>query len=129
MDTKQTQEKLDNLAKAMRAKGVVRPRVYMSMTSESGPYVSLYHRPNGGHLDDQIEGFYSDKSIEELLKDAEEFIHAMPTKERRQFDEFMRSLGECIEKGKRLDIEVDISPLMALVEKLSKNALEHYPSS
>jgi hypothetical protein len=60
-----------------------------------------------------------------LLKDAHDWVDAIPSAEQRAHDAFTKSLGRLIDQGRDIGIEVDfLNPLTAMMEKLATNALE-----
>jgi hypothetical protein len=60
-----------------------------------------------------------------LLKDAHDWVDAIPSAEQRAHDAFTKSLGRLIDQGRDIGIEVDfLNPLTAMMQKLATNALE-----
>lgn len=70
-------------------------------------------------------GVDADEWLIEVLKDAHDWVDAIPTAEERAHQAFTASLGRLIDQGRDIGIEVDfLNPLTAMMEKLATNALE-----
>ena len=70
-------------------------------------------------------GINADEWLIEVLKDAHDWVDAIPTAGERAHKAFTESLGRLIDQGRDIGIEVDfLNPLTAMMKKLATNALE-----
>lgn len=128
MNTDDIQKRLDAIATAMTAKGKVRPEARFALNSHAEASVSVhwFKGPKSFYADD---GAYFRGPIETALAEAEAHVAALPSPEEQRMSDFMAALAETIELGRKNDIDVEfVNPLMALMKKLSKNALRHHVS-
>lgn len=117
---------VDDLSKLMLERGCVKPRVYFEIEANARPAVQTqwYEHENGVI---KLEWHFGD-SPEEILDKAETFIRQMPTKDERQRADYRKAVAAAIDLGHKFGIEdAAINPLREVMEKLSKNALEHHP--
>jgi hypothetical protein len=125
MITDEIQKRIDAISAAMLAKGLIRPEARFTFNShaEAGASVHWYAKPTSFYAD---ESEYFRGTIETALADAEAYVAALPSPEEARMNAFMKALGETIDLGKQNNIEVEfVNPLMALMKRLSKNALQH----
>ncbi len=123
MDINSIQKRLDALAEGMAAKAVPEPSASFSLDSHKALSVNVAWQGKKGSWRD-YEWFRG--SPEKALADAAAYVAALPTPEQARLKAFMESLGATIELGKSADIDVDlVNPLVALMKRLSKNALTH----
>jgi hypothetical protein len=128
VNTNQIQERLDALARGMTAKAVPQADARFSINSHAEPYVCLAwtSRPKAGYAD-KHEWFKG--SPEQALAAADAYVAALPSPEQARMTAFLSALSEAVELGKKNDIDVEfVNPLVALMKKLSKNALRHHPT-
>ncbi len=121
MELKVIKERLDALVAGMLAKGVREPDAAFRIESNVTDFNVTLSWPDKKRYRDFV---YFRGTVAEALDGAAAYVAALPTPEQARMKEFMLSLGETIELGKKVDTEVDfINPLVVLMEKLSKNAL------
>lgn len=125
MDTDKIQERIDAMAAGMLARALPQPDATFSLSANRRPSAYLQwsdeRRPGGG-----FKFFYG--AAEKCLSEAEAYVAALPSPEEARMSAFMTALSDAIELGKKNDIDVEhVNPLMALMKKLSKNALQHKP--
>jgi len=120
MNTQEIQARLDDLAKAMTAKGLSRPDPGFIMSANVLPRAHV----DWGSLSDRNYKSFAAKTIELSFDAADAFIAAMPTPEEAKRNEFTKALAKAIELGKAAHIEVEVlNPLLATMKRLSENAL------
>lgn len=124
METDKIQERINAIAKVMAAKALPEPDATFSINANRSPSVYLQWRGKS-----PLDGFkFYRGTIEKCLSEAEAYAAALPSPEEARMSAFMTALSDAIELGKKNDIDVEhVNPLMALMKKLSKNALQHKP--
>lgn len=124
METDKIQERIDAIAKGMQAKALPQPGADFAIRAHQDPQVTLRWK-----TDDIYNGYhFLNGPIETVLAEAEAYVAALPSPEETRMNAFLSALGKAVELGKTNNIDVEyVSPLMALMKKLSKNALQHKP--
>jgi hypothetical protein len=124
METDKIQERIDAIAMGLAAKAVPQADASFSINAHREPNVFLRwkdKKPLGGHK------FFTGPT-EQILAEAEAYVTALPSPEEARMSAFMSALAEAVELGKKNDIDVEfVNPLVALMKRLSKNALQHKP--
>jgi hypothetical protein len=122
MTTEEIQRRVDVLSKAMLAKAVSQPAVSLSIESNKSDCSVALSWPGKSYRDYKfLRG-----TPEQALDAADAYVADLPSPEQARMRDFMHSLSETIELGKKIDTEVDfVNPLIVLMERLSKNALTH----
>lgn len=119
------QKRVDALAEAMVAKALKMPHAEFAIRSEARHQLHLGWDDKTAQFGHHYE-FFALESIEATFAKAAECIASLPTPEQARLKAFTEALGAAIERGKEADIDVEyVNPLLALMKKLSKNALEH----
>jgi hypothetical protein len=123
MNITEAQARVDALAKRLQEKGVKNARVEIEIRSHVQPNVFLW----GDGVDGKggsLKGFYHVESPDAGFKRASEFIDALPSAEEVAQRAFLRQLGELIDKGRDLGIDLDfINPLSETMRRLSENVI------
>lgn len=128
MDTTEIQRRIDAITKGMTEKGLRQSGADFSFRAHRDPSISLNWAKGNRHYADEYE-WIKGSTPEECLANAEAWVAALPTAEQTRMTAFMAALGEAVELGKKNDIDVEfVNPLVVLMKKLSKNALQHKPS-
>lgn len=74
----------------------------------------------------QTTEFCGADTAEGAIEQARKFINDLPSVEDKKREEFTRALGNLIDQGREVGVEVDfMNPLEAMMKKLSTNALEN----
>jgi len=75
---------------------------------------------------DEMESLFSENDwLDQATQDAQAWISDIPSSEERQHLQFTAALGQLIDQGRDLGIEVEfLNPLTQMMEKLATNALE-----
>lgn len=123
MNIEIAQKRVNDLAAAMLAKGMVapgatlmlransEPHAYMEWADKSTTYGTAYHTESA-------------KTPDAALDKALAFIAAQPTPKQARTNEFMRALGKVIDLGRENHIEVEfLNPLVATMKTLSENVI------
>jgi hypothetical protein len=119
------QARIDALAVAMSDKALKTPYAEFTLKSQASSSVGLHWAttPKSAY-NDGYKYFYG--TAAETLDMADAYVAALPTPEEARMKAFLGALGDAIELGKKADIEVEaVNPLIALMKRLSKNALTH----
>jgi hypothetical protein len=123
MNITEAQARVDALAKRLQEKGVKNARAEIEIHSHVQPNVFLW----GDEIDGKggsLKGFYRVESPDAGFERAYEFIDALPSAEEIAQRAFMRQLGELIDKGRDLGIDLDfINPLSETMRRLSENVI------
>jgi len=124
MHSDHIQEEMDNLSRAMSAKGLRAPKAEAHIEAHARPLVYVrwgrYGEPNY-----RAEVIH-DPDIREAIQAAFNLIADLPSPEDRKRDEFLTALGRVIDLGRENGIEVDfINPLTATMKRLSENVITH----
>lgn len=128
MDSDLIQEKMDDLSRAMLAKGLRNPRAVVMTEAHVAPCVymnwGVYQEP------DHSTEIIRDPDIGQAIEDAFTLIAALPSPEEAKRQQFMASLAKVIDLGRENGIEVDfVNPLVETMKRLSENALTYQPSA
>lgn len=121
------QEIADEVCAALLTKGVISPRIQFEIESgKTSITMWLWWK------EDETSGTKSEliwaSDFEIARVKAYDFINKMPSKDERQRAEYRIAVARAIEIGKKYQIEdAAINPLREVMEKLSKNVLEHHP--
>lgn len=128
MHTDHIQEEMDNLSRAMSAKGLRAPRAQVHIEANVAPCVFI-RWGRYGEPDDNAE-VIRNPDIRQAIEDAFTLIASLPNAEDRKRDEFLTALGRVIDLGRENGIEVDfINPLTATMKRLSENVITHQRSA
>lgn len=126
MDTLVIQEKMDDLARAMLAKGLRNPSAQFHLGAHVAPLVYMRWGIHG-QGDDGCE-LLRDPDPSTIITDAFAFVESLPSPEEAKRQQFMTGLGKLIDLGRENGIEVDfINPLAETMKRLSENAITHQP--
>lgn len=115
------QARLDAMAAAMAGKALREPEASFTLRSGTALRVLLswQGRPTG--WDCKVQGF-------DTLDEADAWIAALPTPEQKRLQEFLASLDETIQLGKKADVDVEvINPMLEILKRISKSAITHQP--
>lgn len=126
MDSHLIQEKMDDLSRAMLAKGLRNPSAQVHFQAHVAPLVymtwGIWLEP-----DNRTE-IIRDPDIGQAIEDAFTLVAALPSPEEAKRQQFMASLAKVIDLGRENGIEVDfVNPLVETMKRLSENALTHQP--
>ena len=117
----QVQDRLDALAKAMLAKGLIEPEARFFLVSDSDLRVMLSFRKVAGRIEFDREYLHF-KSID----GADAAIAAMPDKASRNLNEFLSLVAKAADYGNEVGIDVDlVNPLVVAMKQVSENALTY----
>lgn len=128
MDTKDIQKRIDAIARGMTAKAVPQAGADFYIHSHREPTICLSWtgKPSGSYAD-KHQWFHG--PVASVLDQADAYVAGLPSPEEARMSAFMTALAEAVELGKKNDIDVEfVNPLVALMKRLSKNALRHAPS-
>lgn len=123
MDTKIAQKRVDDLAAAMVAKGMVNPRAHLNLKANEQPTVYMEWADKSTTYGTAYDAVKADSPAMALDK-AVAFIASHPSAEQARHQEFMRALGKVIDLGKENHIHVEfLNPLVATMRTLSENII------
>jgi hypothetical protein len=123
MDTKIAQKRVNDLAAAMVAKGMVSPEAQLMLKSNAEPCVFMEWKDKSTTYGTAYECARAE-TVAEAFDAATAFVAAHPTAEQARLNEFLRSLGKVIDIGREYGIEADyLNPLVASMKKLSENII------
>lgn len=126
MDIAVIQEKMDDLSRAMLAKGLRNPSPQVHIEAHVAPCI-LLRWGEYGQPDYRFE-VLRDPDIAQVITDAFDLIDGLPSAEEAKRQQFMSSLAKVIDLGRENGIEVDfINPLTETMKRLSENALTYQP--
>lgn len=129
MDTTTIQSRIDAIAKGMTAKALPQAKAEFDLRSHAEPvvFVSWASKATGTYAD---ENKFFHGTMEAILVDAEAYVAGLPSPEEARMSAFLTALSDAIALGKQNDIDVEfVNPLVALMKRLSKNALQHHPAA
>lgn len=126
MDVEIVQGRMDDLSRAMLAKGLRNPVAALHIEGHVAPCVfmrwGVYGEP-----DHQAE-VIRDPDHYQAIADAFTLIGNLPSAEEAKRQQFMTSLAKVIDLGRENGIEVDfINPLTDTMKRLSENAITYQP--
>ncbi len=125
MDITEIQKRVDAIARGMQAKAVSQANAEFSIRAHRESCVMLSWAKHSQRYADEHKWFKGN-TVEECLAKAEAYVAALPSPEEARMTAFMSALAEAVELGKKNDIDVEfVNPLVALMKRLSKNALQH----
>lgn len=127
MDHARIQEVVNDLSNLILTKGVLKPKITFEIEANRDNACEIHwHEAEGAGL--KLEWVFG-KTPEETLDRAGTFIRALKSKDERQREEYARAVAAAIDLGRKFGIEdAAINPLREVMEKLSKNVLEHHPA-
>lgn len=126
MDANLIQQKIDDLSRAMLAKGLRNPEAQVMIQAHVAPVVYM-HWGGWGEPDERTE-FVRDPDIGQAITDAFALVESLPSPEEAKRQQFMTSLAKVIDLGRENGIEVDfLNPLTETMKRLSENALTYQP--
>lgn len=122
MNTTEIQKRIDAIATAMLAKALPQPAAEFELTSHADPQVILKWK-----TDDIYNGYHFIRGhLDAIFDEADAYVAALPSPEEAKMTAFLSALGKAVDLGKKNDIDVEVvNPLVALMKRLSKNALQH----
>lgn len=127
MNAHDIQSRMDNLSRAMLAKGLRNPEPTVMIKAHVAPCVYM-------HWDDEASTYgkseiIRDPDIGQAITDAFALIEGLPSPEEAKRQQFMASLAKVIDLGRENGIEVDfLNPLTETMKRLSENALTYRPA-
>lgn len=128
MDTKEIQDRVDSITKAMTAKGLREAAVQFWVKSHEGEF-TVYLRwkdvtkPGPSYYDNESH-FVRAEAPEGALREAEDFVATLPSAEEARMKQFMGALANVIDLGRSNGIEVEfINPLQVTMKKLSEQII------
>lgn len=126
MDHTAIQERMNDLSRAMLAKGLRNPDATMLIEAHVAPRAfmrwGVYGEP------DYRAEVIRDPNIGQAITDAFALIASLPSAEEAKRQQFMTSLAKVIDMGRENGIEVDfLNPLTETMKRLSENALTYQP--
>lgn len=127
----EAQAAIDTMPAMLSVKGKSRPDAYIALNSNAGAHLTLrwVKTSKADDWDSKYQSFTS-KPIAELVADAFKFIQGLPDAETARLHDFMGQLGNLIDVGKDLGIQVDyLNPLTETMKRLSENVITHQPSA
>lgn len=128
MHTDHIQEQMDNLSRAMLAKGLREPKAEVHIEAHAAPLVFM--RWGKWKEPDESVEVIRDPDIRQAIEDAFTLIANLPSPEEAKRQQFMSALGRVIDLGRENGIEVDfVNPLVETMKRLSENALTYQPAS
>ena len=117
----QVQDRLDALAKAMLAKGLISPEADYRLRSDGHPTVALTHRKADGRWDHDRHYLHF-----KTLDEADAAIAAMPDKAARNLNEFLSLVAKAADYGNEVGIDAElVNPLIVAMKQVSENALTY----
>lgn len=123
MEADKIRERLDAIAKRMTDKAFVYASADLTLSSHNSAARVWLNWEKATRQDDGYKCFSG--TIEKALSDAEAHVASLPSSEEARMTAFMSALSEAVALGKKNDIDVEfVNPLLALMKKLSKNALQ-----
>ena len=126
MDHAEIQRSVDDLSRAMLAKGVRNPEAQVHIAAHVAPCVYLCWG-RYGEPDYSVE-IIRDPNIREAIQAAFDLINGLPSPEEAKRQQFMGALAKVIDLGRENGIEVDfVNPLVETMKRLSENALTYNP--
>lgn len=127
MDAQEIQSRMDDLSRAMLAKGLRNPEPTVMMQAHVAPCVYM-HWGRWGEPDERTE-IVRDPDIREAIQSAFDLVNGLPSPEEAKRQQFMSSLAKVIDLGRENGIEVDfLNPLTETMKRLSENALTYQPA-
>lgn len=126
MNASEIQKRVDELSKAMTAKGLREPDFSFSIRSHNDlkGYATWKAHNVGSRFGNEKYEFFHGSTPQEVIDKATAFIASLPSAEEAKRDEFLKALGGVIDLGKSSGIEVEVlNPLLATMKRLSENAL------
>lgn len=128
MDVNVIQEFMDNLSRAMLAKGLRNPDAQFHIQAHVAPCVFM-RWGEYGDPDHRVE-VIRDPDAAQCITDAFTVIESLPSAEEAKRQQFMSSLAKVIDLGRENGIEVDfINPLTETMKRLSENAITYQPKT
>lgn len=126
MDTNDIQDRMDDLSRAMLAKGLRNPNPQFHIEAYVAPCVFMQWGVYG-EPDYRVE-VIRDPDHYQAIADAFALIESLPSAEEAKRQQFMTSLAKVIDLGRENGIEVDfLNPLTETMKRLSENALTYHP--
>lgn len=122
------QARLDSIVDALLAKKLVEPDCYLITYANRKQLAG-----NLGYTDyaGRRRSAYMNGTLDECVAQAWAHINALPSPQQVKLDAFQQALGQAIELGKALDLDIPeanfANPLIALMKQLSENALTYQP--
>ena len=115
------QDRLDALAKAMLAKGLIAPDADFRLRSDGEPSILLTHRKVDGRYSHDRQFLYL-----KTLDEADAAIAAMPDKAARNLNEFLSLVAKAADYGNEVGIDAElVNPLIVAMKQVSENALTY----
>jgi hypothetical protein len=122
----EVQSNLNDLVLIMIDKGMTKPRTQMEIASNTpNIYIWIWWTDDAElNKSELVRG----DSPEQAFDKAETWLRGLKNKDERNRDAYRKAVAAAIDLGNKYGIEdAAINPLKEVMEKLSKNALEHHP--
>jgi hypothetical protein len=126
---KEAQAGINAMPAMLSVKGKSRPDATLSLNANAKAHLTLRwaKTSKAEDWDNEYQSFTS-RPIAKLVENALKFIQGLPDPNVARLHDFMGQLGELIDVGKDLGIEVDyLNPLTETMKRLSENVLTHQP--
>jgi hypothetical protein len=127
MEHTEIQKRVNELSKAMLAKGLREPSVTMRFECNKDCEIWLrwkdVTKPETHYSSGEYK-FFPGKTPDVAIADAAAFIESLPSADEARVRQFMGALANVIDLGKGNGIDVEfLNPLKATMKKLSENIL------
>lgn len=128
MDITEIQSRMDDLSRAMLAKGLRNPDPTTMIEAHVAPCVFIRWGRYDEH--DYRSEVIRDTDIGQAITDAFALVDGLPSPDEAKRQHFMASLAKVIDLGRENGIEVDfLNPLTETMKRLSENALTYRPAA
>ena len=127
MNAQEIKDSMNSLIDQALTKGVSRPRFEFQITSGAASFsiYALYYNDQNCAL---TEFLFGETPADAILA-AKKWVAQIPDRATRQRNEYREAVAHAIDLGNKYQIEdAAINPLREVMEKLSKNVLEHKPA-
>ena len=122
----QIQEYIENIERALKAKGLFNVSVTCTLSAFSKGFIILYYNAtNTSYANSNHKIFYFSDHVN-LIEDCYEFISNLPSLEDMKRDTFIKALSNALELGRDAGIDTKVlNPLELTIKKLPNNILTH----
>lgn len=121
MTLEEIQTRIDALGARMVAKGLrsPEPEYHMRANMDGNVHISWVKTGVSNDWDRHYKIF-------DTLDEADAFVEEMPDRKQRETADFMAKLGDVIDLGRKIDIDVSyVNPLIETMKRLSENVITH----